>query len=69
MEHEWAKESPCSHLGLGVGLAEEPASILSHVYAELDGLIVTGTEPKAANFVDEPYWAAFSQLVEWASHI
>jgi homoserine trans-succinylase len=67
LEHEWAKESPCSHLD--VGLAEEPGSILSHVYAELDGLIVTGTEPKAANFVDEPYWAAFSQLVDWASHI
>jgi Homoserine O-succinyltransferase len=41
---------------------------LSHDYAELDGLIVTGTEPKAANLVDEPYWAAFSQLVDWASH-
>ena len=34
--------------------------------ADLDGLIVTGTEPKAANLADEPYWAAFTQLVDWA---
>ncbi len=35
--------------------------------AELDGLIVTGTEPKAANLAEEPYWAAFTQLVDWAA--
>ena len=27
----------------------------------LDGLIVTGTEPRAANLKDEPYWATLSQ--------
>ena len=32
----------------------------------LDGLIVTGTEPKAANLKDEPYWAVLSKLVDWA---
>jgi homoserine O-succinyltransferase len=32
----------------------------------LDGLIVTGTEPRAANLQDEPYWAALSRLVDWA---
>jgi homoserine O-succinyltransferase/O-acetyltransferase len=32
----------------------------------VDGLIVTGTEPKAARFEDEPYWPALSQLVDWA---
>ena len=35
--------------------------------AELDGLIVTGTEPKAADLADEPYWGAFTQLVDWAA--
>ena len=34
--------------------------------ADLDGLIVTGTEPRAATLPDEPYWAAFSRLVGWA---
>lgn len=32
----------------------------------LDGLIVTGTEPCAANLQDEPYWPALSRLVDWA---
>ena len=32
----------------------------------LDGLIVTGTEPRAANMKDEPYWPALSALVDWA---
>jgi homoserine O-succinyltransferase/O-acetyltransferase len=34
--------------------------------AELDGLIVTGTEPNAASLPDEPYWNAFTELVDWA---
>jgi homoserine O-succinyltransferase/O-acetyltransferase len=32
----------------------------------LDGLIVTGTEPRAADLRDEPYWAALMRLVAWA---
>jgi homoserine O-succinyltransferase/O-acetyltransferase len=32
----------------------------------LDGLIVTGTEPRAANLKDEPYWTALAELVDWA---
>lgn len=32
----------------------------------LDGLIVTGTEPRAAHLPDEPYWPALSRLVDWA---
>jgi homoserine O-succinyltransferase len=32
----------------------------------LDGLIVTGTEPRAANLKDEPYWATLVKLVDWA---
>jgi homoserine O-succinyltransferase/O-acetyltransferase len=33
---------------------------------ELDGLIVTGKEPVAANLSDEPFWNSFVNLLEWA---
>jgi homoserine O-succinyltransferase len=32
----------------------------------LDGLIVTGTEPRAASLKDEPYWAALTKVFDWA---
>jgi homoserine O-succinyltransferase/O-acetyltransferase len=32
----------------------------------LDGLIVTGTEPRAKNLKDEPYWESLSKVVDWA---
>jgi homoserine O-succinyltransferase len=32
----------------------------------LDGLIVTGTEPRATSLADEPYWAAFKELIDKA---
>jgi homoserine O-succinyltransferase len=32
----------------------------------LDGLIVTGTEPRAENLKDEPYWQSLSAVVDWA---
>jgi homoserine O-succinyltransferase len=32
----------------------------------LDGLIVTGREPKAANLADEPYWDSLIRLLAWA---
>jgi homoserine O-succinyltransferase/O-acetyltransferase len=32
----------------------------------LDGIIVTGAEPKAARLTEEPYWATFVQVVNWA---
>lgn len=32
----------------------------------VDGLIITGTEPKAARFEDEPYWPALTRLIDWA---
>jgi homoserine O-succinyltransferase len=31
-----------------------------------DALIVTGSEPRADNLEDEPYWGEFSRLVDWA---
>jgi homoserine O-succinyltransferase len=32
----------------------------------LDGLIVTGTEPRAAVLSDEPYWPTLVKLIDWA---
>ncbi len=32
----------------------------------LDGLIVTGTEPRATDLADEPYWASLTELIAWA---
>jgi homoserine O-succinyltransferase/O-acetyltransferase len=32
----------------------------------LDGLIVTGTERRANNLKDEPYWQSLSAVVDWA---
>jgi homoserine O-succinyltransferase len=58
----------------GVPRSERGRNYLSRSYGDveiinkagLDGLIVTGTEPKAQKLVDEPYWPAFTQLVDWA---
>jgi len=32
----------------------------------LDGLIVTGTEPRAPDLADEPYWSSLTELIDWA---
>jgi homoserine O-succinyltransferase len=32
----------------------------------LDGLIVTGTEPRTPNLTDEPYWFELTQVLDWA---
>lgn len=32
----------------------------------LDGLIVTGAEPKAVSLMDEPFWPSFAQVIDWA---
>lgn len=34
--------------------------------AQLDGLIVTGAEPRAGKLADEPYWPTMTRLVDWA---
>lgn len=34
--------------------------------ARVDGLIVTGLEPRAPTLVEEPYWQAFAELIDWA---
>jgi homoserine O-succinyltransferase len=33
-----------------------------------DGLIVTGTEPRAADLKDEPYWESLTGVLEWAEN-
>jgi homoserine O-succinyltransferase len=33
---------------------------------QVDGLIVTGREPLAANLTEEPYWESFTRTLEWA---
>ena len=32
----------------------------------LDGIIITGAEPAADRLMDEPYWASFENVIEWA---
>jgi homoserine O-succinyltransferase len=34
--------------------------------AELDSIIVTGTEPRQPDLRDEPYWAALVDVLDWA---
>jgi homoserine O-succinyltransferase len=34
--------------------------------AGLDGLIVTGNEPKAADLSEEPYWRRLTEVIDWA---
>src|SRR5579862_9820767 len=34
--------------------------------AHVDGLIVTGTEPRSRDLKDEPYWNALGQVIDWA---
>jgi homoserine O-succinyltransferase/O-acetyltransferase len=34
----------------------------------LDGLIITGCEPKAASLTDEPYWKNLTRVIDWAEH-
>jgi homoserine O-succinyltransferase/O-acetyltransferase len=34
--------------------------------SRVDGLIVTGTEPRADTLTDEPYWGTLTKLIDWA---
>ena len=42
-------------------------SVAALADAGLDGLIVTGLEPRAADLRDEDYWPALARLVDWTS--
>jgi homoserine O-succinyltransferase/O-acetyltransferase len=41
-----------------------PAS--SAMDGDLDGLIITGAQPRAARLSEEPYWEELIELIEWA---
>jgi homoserine O-succinyltransferase len=47
-------------------LAERYRDIAELWDTPLDGLIVTGTEPRAKNLMAEPYWETLRTLVDWA---
>jgi homoserine O-succinyltransferase len=47
-------------------LAERYRDIAELWDRPLDGLIVTGTEPRAKDLRDEPYWGTLSRVVDWA---
>jgi homoserine O-succinyltransferase len=47
-------------------LAERYRDISELWDTPLDGLIVTGTEPRAKNLMDEPYWETLRKVVDWA---
>jgi homoserine O-succinyltransferase len=34
--------------------------------SNLDGIIVTGAEPRADHLTKEPYWAEFAEVIDWA---
>src|SRR5262249_17533439 len=34
--------------------------------SRIDGLIVTGTEPRAPDLREEPYWRTLAKIVDWA---
>jgi homoserine O-succinyltransferase len=47
-------------------IANSYSSIDELLDSRLDGLIITGAEPKAASLTDEPYWESFTRVLAWA---
>lgn len=56
-------EMPRSELGRE--LARNYRDIAELWSTALDGVIVTGTEPRSENLRDEPYWQTLTRLIEW----
>jgi homoserine O-succinyltransferase len=50
----------------GRHFASHYSSVDALLDTQLDGLIVTGREPKTASLRDEPYWEDFTRVLEWA---
>jgi homoserine O-succinyltransferase len=50
----------------GHHFASHYASADALLDTQLDGLIVTGREPRMASLRDEPYWENFTPVLEWA---
>ena len=57
-------EMPRSEMGRE--LARNYQDIADLWNAPLDGIIVTGTEPRSEDLRDEPYWYTLTRLMEWA---
>ncbi len=59
----------------GIARGEGAARHIKETYGDLneltrdrlDGLIITGCEPKAASLADEPYWPSLTWLIDWAA--
>ncbi len=59
----------------GIARGEGAARHIKETYCDLDdltrdrldGLIITGCEPKAASLADEPYWPRLTRLIDWAA--
>jgi homoserine O-succinyltransferase/O-acetyltransferase len=59
----------------GIVRGESATRHVSESYGDLDdltrgrvdGLIITGCEPKAASLADEPYWNGLTRLIDWAA--
>jgi homoserine O-succinyltransferase len=47
-------------------MAERYRGIAELWNTHIDGLIVTGTEPRMKSLKDEPYWQTLSNVVDWA---
>jgi homoserine O-succinyltransferase/O-acetyltransferase len=42
-------------------------SAIEHLWdGHLDGLIITGAEPRTAHLIDEPYWHSLTAVLDWA---
>jgi homoserine O-succinyltransferase len=57
-----------------VARSKQAREHIDHDYADIadldrlqiDGLIVTGAEPVAANLPDEPFWGELTEIIDWA---
>jgi homoserine O-succinyltransferase len=47
-------------------IAERYEDIAAVADEHMDGLIVTGTEPRALSLREEPFWPALGRLIDWA---
>jgi homoserine O-succinyltransferase/O-acetyltransferase len=52
--------------GAANGTANPDADIRDLYSLNIDGLIVTGAEPRAASLPEESYWQALTELIDWA---
>jgi homoserine O-succinyltransferase len=52
----------------GHHFARQYQSVETLLDTHLDGLIVTGREPKMQSLRDEPYWKDFTEVLEWAKN-